>query len=132
VHDDQTAVGGGQLRVHVLVGEALDVVQVAGAVRDGEPLGVREVRIDRHRDALRRQPLDDGQQPPPLLAGRDLRGIRVTGGRPEFDDVRALGPQAPGMCDRGLRVQVQAAIREGVLGDVDDAHDSRPGRRQER
>jgi len=103
------------------VREALDVVEVCRASGDGEPLGLGLEGVHRDRDAVGRQLVQDGGQPP-LFAGRgDRLGVRVAGGRAKFDDVGTLGPQPASVRERVIWGEVRAAVREGVLGDVDDA-----------
>ena len=60
------------------------------------------------------------------------RGVRVTGGRPELDDVGALGSQLAGVFERVCGGEVPAAVGERVLGDVDDPDQAGLARREQR
>src|SRR5690606_35962986 len=70
--------------------------------------------------------LDDGLDARPLVRGRDLWRAGTRRFAANIEDVGAIGHHAECIGDRGLRVEPDAAVRERVRGDVDDADNECP------
>ena len=127
VHDDDARAGLGDHTGHAGVAlQAPDVVDDAGAEprRLAGHLGLARVHGD-GRVEFGCERRDHRGDPPQLLPGVDRR---MTGPRrlaADVDDRRALRRQGFRVGDRGGRVGVQAAVRERIGRDVDDAHQRR-------
>jgi len=91
---------------------------------EGPGLHGRLERVDRHRDAGRLQRRHDRCQPADLLVGPDGLRIRVARRCAEIVGVCAVAREAERMGDGRVGIQVTAAARERVLGQIHDPEDS--------
>ena len=80
--------------------------------------------VDRDRCAVQR--LQDGHDTPELLVGGDAFGAGPGRFAADVDDRSALVEHAPACCGGRCRLEVDAAVREGIRGHVDDSHHGRP------
>ena len=125
VHEHERRARGGDRRAEPRVeAQRRDVVddrraRLERGARDG---GLGRVDADRHRAARRERP-HDRHHPPQLLLERDRRGAGAGGLAADVEDVRALRREAQPVFHGGAGVEEGAAVREGVRGHVDDAHD---------
>jgi len=72
---------------------------------------------------LRGKLFDDLNDARCLDPGIDPRGAGPGGLATDVDDLRACGGQCQTVGDGGVGIQVAPAIRERIVGDVQNAHD---------
>ena len=128
VHDnDGYAVRGNDAR-HV--GVALQAPHVVDDCRAGFQRPSRNGgfhRIDRHRDANRRDSRQDRLKPSAFFFHR-YRTHAAIGPRrlgADIDDVGTFGDHAPCVFDGHRRLQEAPAVRERIRSDIEHAHDPR-------
>ena len=107
-----------------IAAESGDVVDELRAEleRAARDLGLRGV--DRDRRAVQR--LEDGHDAAQLLVDGDALGAGPRRLAADVEDRSALVEHPPARCGGSRRLEVDAAVREGVGRDVDDAHHGRP------
>ena len=117
------------------IGQHLGIGQAAGDVVDADRSGgdgarghLGAHRVDRDEPAGCGEFFDDRDHALELFV--ETRPHRTGAGRlsADVDQVGAVGEQLLAMLDGGDRGGVQAAVGEGVGGDVDDAHHQAPTR----
>ena len=126
-HVHQADVGarlGDDLRQLRVAPQRRDVVHELCAERESAPrdLGLRRVDRDRH---LARQPLQHRHDATQLLLDRDALRPGPRRLAADVHDRRSVVDHAPGRVGRDVGIEVHAAVRERVRGDVDDAHHRR-------
>ncbi len=132
VHHDVRHTGRRDEPGHLGIGQApAHVVDQPGPRFQG-PLGyLGPHRVHAHRDARGGQARDDRPDPAQFLVRGDALRARAGGFPAHVHDVGALGPEFQAMADPGLRAEPLTTVREGVGGDVHDAHDQAPSRVRE-
>ena len=114
--------------------EAPDVVDDRGAGGEGAPRHLRLPGVDGDRRGCAGlgKAGEDGLHPRPFLFGRydDVAGAARFAA--DIDDIRPLQGHAQGRRHGRARLVMDAAVRERIGGDVDDAHDERASAEFER
>ena len=124
VHDDAAAVGvSGDLN-HRGTGESLDVVDDGGAETGADLGDVRMARVHGDDRPGGDERANDGHDAAGLLVRGDGLASRTGGLATDVDDVGALVEHLATACDGRLRVEVLAAVREGVGRHVENPHDA--------
>ena len=123
VDDDEIGGPCGELGVERLVGEAPDIVQPVRSGGEGEAQDLGMGRVDAAAQVGGAQGFENRAKSRDLPIGGDLGGVGMARGGAELDDVGTGRRELPGMGDRALGREIAAAVRERVLGDVDDADD---------
>ena len=109
---------------HLVVGQpARHVVDDRGPTLDGRPRDHRAGRVDAHGRTAGHQLLDHRQHPRQLVVDRHPPGAGPGRLTADVQQVRPLVEQLQAVRDRRAGREPAAAVREGVRGDVDDAHD---------
>ena len=124
VHDDAAAVGVGSDLNHRGAGESLDVVDDGGAETGADLGDVRVARVHGDDRPGGDERADDGHDAACLLVRGDGLASRTRGLATDVDDVGALVEHLAAACDGRLRVEVLAAVREGVRRHVENPHDA--------
>ena len=104
---------------------AADVVDQARAGLDGFAHERGLAGVDRDRHAAVCQRFEHRQHAAALFVERHRCGARPGRFTADVEDVRTLVDQRSRMRDCSVARGVEAAVGEGVRGDVDDAHDER-------
>ena len=126
VHEAHRQAGLGHGAVHVWVGGTTgDIIDhVDAGLRSG--FGNRGPhRIHGGLNPLLVQRLDDGHDAALFLLGSHAHRARAGGLAADIDHVRAGFHEVAGVVERIVDVDPAPAIGEGILRDVDDAHDQR-------
>ena len=123
VHDDELALGRGELRIELGVGEALDVVDVAGLRLKRPELRLGRKRIDGDGPALLLREGHDRLQAGDLDFGRDRFRARIAGGGADVERVRAVCDQRARVLARGLGIEKAPGVGKRIVGDVEDPED---------
>ena len=126
VHDDEPCVRARQHRIERGIGKTRNVVQVGDASAQRPFLGLAREAVDGDGHAVRRERGDDRFEAGDFVRGRNRLGVGIAGGGAEVDDVGALIAQLARMGDCGIGGEIAPAVRERILGDIDDAENEGP------
>ncbi|TML66037.1 MAG: hypothetical protein E6G22_00910 [Actinobacteria bacterium] len=125
MHEAEVGVGGGDHLGEVGVGAERGHVVHQLRPELERALGDRRLGgVDRERH-LAAEPLEHRDDAAQLLLGGNAGRPRPRRLAADVDDRRALRVEPPRRRGRLVRVEVDAAVEEGVWRDVDDAHDGR-------
>ena len=102
--------------------EPADVVHDRRAARDRRLRHLALVRVDRDEVSFPHECRHRGRRDRRLCLRLQLRAARASRLRPHVDDVGAFGPQLLRVRQRRRHVGSHPVAREGVVGQVHDAH----------
>src|SRR5439155_9453920 len=127
VHDDDSGLALRDGADHGGISDSGDVVHQGSARVDGLGRHRRLHRVDRKRHVhLDRQVTDDRPDAAPLFLCGNCIGPWPRRFASDVEKVRPLLDQLDAVAQRSVRLEVAAAVRERIGGDVQDAHHAGP------